>query len=118
MVYLRGLLDNAIVTWPQKNSRKHERVPYEGPIRISWQDERGLSRYAKVKCLDISREGLRVETVDPIPVRSTLLLRADQISLGGSATVKHTAWRKCKYVLGLNLSQPLENSVANLTDPS
>ena len=118
MVYPRSFLDNAIVTWPQKNSRKHERVPYEGSVRISWQDERGLSRYAKVKCLDISREGLRIETADPIPVRSTLLLRADQLNLGGSAHVKHTAWRKCKYILGLNLTQPLEKSITDLTDPS
>ncbi len=109
--------DNAIVTWSQKENRRHQRVPYHGAVRISWQDEHGLSRYAKVKCLDISHEGLRIETADPIPVLSTLLLRADQINLGGSASVRHTAWRKCKYILGLNLSQPLEKSLADLADP-
>ena len=105
------------MTWSQKENRRHQRVPYEGSVRISWQDERGLPKYASVKCLNISPEGMCIETAVPIPVRSTLLLRADQINLGGSASVRRTTWRKCKYVLGLNLSQPWKRAITDLTDP-
>ena len=88
-----------------KNRREHERLPYGGPVRISWEDEQGLVRYAHAKCLDISEDGLRIEVAEPIPVRSRLLLRADRINFSGSATVRSIAWRGCKYILGLSLSQ-------------
>jgi len=93
----------------RRENRRHPRVSYAGAVRISWQDERGLSRFAKAKCLDLSQEGLRIEMTQPIPVLSTLLLRAEQINLGGSASVKHIASRGCKYILGLNFSHALEN---------
>ncbi len=96
----------------KKENRRHQRVSYVGAVGISWEDERGLSRYAKAKCLDVSEEGLRIEVAEPIPVLSRLLLRADQINLGGAASVRHIASRGCKYVLGLNLSQTLENPPA------
>jgi len=93
----------------KKENRQHQRIPYFGSAHISWEDERGLTRYAQAKCVDVSKEGLRIELSEPIPVRSRLLLRANLIDVGGSATVRHTAWRGCKYTLGLNLSHTLHD---------
>ena len=93
----------------KKDHRQHGRSPYDGPIRISWEEERGLVRYAHAKCLDVSQEGLRIEVAEPIPLRSRLLLRADRINLSGSATVRRVTWRGCKYILGLSLSQVQAN---------
>jgi hypothetical protein len=98
----------------QKDHRRHQRIPYLGAVRISWEDERGIARYAQAKCLDVSEEGLRIEVGEPIPVRSTLSLREERIKVGGSATVRYTAWRGCNHVLGLNLSQDLEKNSLNL----
>jgi hypothetical protein len=98
----------------RKENRRHPRVSYAGAVRISWQDERGLPHFAKAKCLDLSHEGLRIEITEPIPVLSRLSLRAEQINLGGSASVRHIASSGCKYILGLNLSQALENPPAEL----
>lgn len=95
-----------------RENRRHQRIPYLGAIRISWENERGLTSHAKAKCLDISEEGLRIEVAEPIPIRSTVLLRADQINLGGSASVRHVTWRGCKYILGLNLTQALEKPLS------
>lgn len=92
----------------KRENRRHERVVFGGWVRISWEDERGLAKYANAKCLDVSEEGLRIEMTERIPVLSRLLFRADQINLGGSASVRHVASRGCKYVLGLNLSQALK----------
>ena len=89
----------------KKDYRHHERLAYNGPVRISWEDEQGLVRYAHAKCLDVSEDGLRIEVAESIPVRSRLLFRADRINLSGTATVRSIAWRGCKYILGLNLSQ-------------
>jgi len=33
----------------RKENRLHQRVPYCGPARISWEDERGLTRFAYAK---------------------------------------------------------------------
>jgi hypothetical protein len=98
----------------RKENRRHPRISYAGAVCISWQDERGLSKFTKAKCLDLSQEGLRIEMTEPIPVLSTLLLRAEQINLSGSASVRYRASRGRKYVLGLNLSHAIENPPAQL----
>ena len=97
-----------------KNRRQHERLPYCGPVRISWEDEQGLVRYSHAKLLDISEDGLRIEVAEPIAVRSRLLLRADRINFSGSATVRSVAWRGCKYILGLSLSQTQSSDVLDM----
>jgi hypothetical protein len=95
---------------PQRENRRHERIPYLSGVHVSWEDESGLNKYARAKGLDISAEGLRIELSEPIPVFSRLSLRADQINMGGSASVRHARRHGCKYVLGLSLSQSLEKA--------
>jgi PilZ domain len=103
----------------KRENRQDQRIPYFGSARISWEDEQGLTRYAHAKCLDVSKGGLRIELGEPIPVRSRLLLRANLIDVGGSATVRHTAWRGCKYILGLGLSHTLhDDALAAIRDSS
>jgi hypothetical protein len=89
----------------KKENRQYQRVPYLGSARISWDDEQGIAHFAHAKCINVSKGGLRIEVGEPIPLRSQISLRADQIGIGGSATVRNIAWRGCKYILGLNLSQ-------------
>ena len=89
--------------------RRHERLPYLGPVFISWEDKHGLPKYAQARCRDVSEGGLRIEVPEPIPVHSRISLRADRIDLHGSATVKHIARYGSKYILGLNLSQALRD---------
>jgi PilZ domain len=89
----------------KKDNRQHHRLPYFGPARISWDDEQGITRFAHAKCINVSEGGLRIEVGEPIPLRSQISLRADRINLSASATVRNIAWRGCKYILGLNLSQ-------------
>jgi len=90
---------------PEKDHRQHHRVPYFGPARISWHDEEGTARFGPAKFLNVSAEGVRIEVAETIPVGSHISLRAERISLSGSATVRNISWRSCKYILGLNLSQ-------------
>jgi hypothetical protein len=98
--------------------RKHRRVPYMGPIRLSWEDERGQPKFVQSKCLDISESGLRVETPQPIPVRTCVMLRAERINLSGSATVRHSQRYGSKYILGIELSQALqEKTLAMVREP-
>ena len=89
----------------KKDKRQHHRMQYFGPAHIFWDDEQGITRFAHAKCVNVSEGGLRIEVGEPIPVRSQISLRADRIGFSGSATVRNIAWRGCKYVLGVNLSQ-------------
>lgn len=94
-----------------RDARRHHRMPYIGPVVISWQDANGETKYAQAKCLDISEGGLRIETPGSVSVRTYLSLRADRIKLAGSATVKHVVRNGSKYTLGLELSQALREQV-------
>jgi hypothetical protein len=87
-----------------KDVRRNPRIPYQGPIRIAWE-EHGQPRFATTKCLDISAEGLRIESSQPVPRGAVIQLNAERIGLAGSATVKHVVRKGAKYLLGLELSQ-------------
>lgn len=100
------------------NSRQHGRIRYAGPVRLAW-DERGEPRYAQAKCIDLSPSGLRVEAPVGIPPRSRISLRIDELKLSASALLKHVARRGSKYILGLELSQALqEKALAAIAEAS
>ncbi len=91
----------------EKNIRRHGRIPYTGSVRISWQDPGGMARYAMAKCLDVSEGGLRIQSIDPVPARTIILLNDERLKISGSATVKHVVRRGSKYLLGVELNAAL-----------
>jgi hypothetical protein len=95
--------------------RRYERVAYNGPIRISWESERGEVMYAQGKCVDVSEAGLRIEVPEPVPVRTYITLRADRINVSGRASVRSVDRRGTRFVLGLELSQEIrDQTIAKL----
>jgi hypothetical protein len=89
--------------------RRHNRARYIGRVVVSWEDTQGVAKYAQAKCLDVSETGMRIETPEPIPAYTNVSLRADQIKLVGAARVKHVVRQGSKYILGLQLSQTLQD---------
>jgi hypothetical protein len=88
-------------------------------VRISWEDAYGLRKYAQARCLDVSEDGLLIEVPEPIPLHSTVSLRAEAIKLAGSGTVKHVTRRGTKVVLvGLELSHALRDQALALIRPA
>jgi hypothetical protein len=102
----------------KKDTRRHDRIPYLAAVRISWEDAHGLRKYAQARCLDVSEDGLLIEVPEPIPVHSTVSLRAEAIKLAGSGTVKHVTRRGSKMVLGLELSHALRDQALALIRPT
>jgi hypothetical protein len=88
------------------NLRRHRRIPYLGPIRISWE-EHGQPRFTLAKCVDISETGLRIESPHPVRAGTTIQLAAERIQLSGAATVKHTIRIGSKYLLGIQLTRAM-----------
>ena len=93
-----------------ENLRRHRRILYTGPVRLSWQGAAGPC-YATAKCMDVSASGMRFECSEPIPVRSMVSLRAERLNVSGSATVRHLARRGAKYRVGLELTEAVPEKV-------
>jgi hypothetical protein len=78
----------------------------------------GQTRFAQGKCIDISETGMRMEVPVPVPLRTTVAVRAEKIRLNGSATVRHVARYGSKYILGIEMSQILqEQTLAAIREP-
>ena len=100
-------------------TRRHSRIPYSGPVRISWDDKHGETKFAEVKCLDVSEAGLRIEAPESIPVGTYITLRADRIKVSGTACVKNVVGKGMKFILGLELSAQFRRKAAEkLTEPA
>jgi len=101
-----------------KEGRRYHRIPYTGPIRLSWSDASGNPSFTTAKCIEISQSGMRVEVSVNIPERTILQLNAERIKLGGSSTVRHVVRQGAKYILGLELSQSMtDKAAAALREP-
>jgi hypothetical protein len=101
-----------------KDARRNNRMPYTGPIRISWEAENDEPRYTEGKCLDISEAGIRIEVRAPIAVRTRVSLHAPRIKLSGSGSVKHVVRNSTRYIIGVELGQTLrEQALAAIREP-
>jgi hypothetical protein len=100
-----------------KDARRHDRVPFVGPVRLSWEDARGEARFAHAKCVDVSESGMRIESPTPIPNGARIQLNAERIKLSGTATVKHSIRYGSKYVLGVELAQIAGETTARCANP-
>jgi hypothetical protein len=81
--------------------RKHDRMTYGGKINLMWSDESGHPFSRNGECIDISSSGLKLRLDSKLPVRSVVTVRAMEIALHGSASVRSCVRIGVKYVVGL-----------------
>ena len=93
------------------DSRRYPRVPFEGLISISWKTFEGPSNHALGKCLDVSEQGVGLELPSRIPVGSFVKVKAEALNLDCSAFVRHVYRKAGRYILGLELSKPLDADI-------
>lgn len=87
--------------------RRHQRVPLDSVIRLTWQDQNGLQRVAKGKCVDISERGLGILVEENVPLRSYVQFRVEKIGFTGSGSVRYVTRKGLRYVLGLEFAGTL-----------
>jgi len=92
---------------PPSDLRRHRRKTVEVAVRLCWQDSSGIVRYSKGRCLEISESGLRVETSDPMPLRSYVNFQIDNPPFAGSGSVRHVTRSGLKFVIGLEFAGTL-----------
>ena len=76
-------------------------MPPEKPLRLAWLDSRGQIRFVVGRCIDITRSRIHVEVNEQIPLRTRVMLRADESNIAGSAFVKYVTPYEAKFILVL-----------------
>ena len=99
----------------RKHNRRQARFYYSGPVRLFWDDAGGRTKYLQAWCLDISENGLRVDSNESLPMNTRVSSRADLIELAGTAIVRHVHEQGSRFVLGLELSPALMEQALKLT---
>jgi len=91
--------------------RRYPRIPYSGVVFISWKTFDGERNHVLGRATDISERGIGIEMATRIPIGSFVRVRAYGLNLNGSGTVRHFSQRPGRYILGLELSEPLDPNV-------
>ena len=93
------------------DQRQHPRIHYSGLISVSWKTFDGQKNSVLGRCIDVSERGVGFVLPARIPVGSFVRVKAFALNLDGSAMVRHVSRRDGVYVMGLELSTPLDPDV-------
>ena len=88
---------------PEK--RKEQRRFTNAMLAVSWPDARGQNRSLRVRGLNVSKCGMRIECSEEICPGTPISLRAERHELSGNATVRYCTQRGSAYVVGLEFSE-------------
>jgi len=91
--------------------RRHPRIDYSGLVFIAWQTFHGERNHVLGRCVDVSEHGIGLALYKRIPVGAFVKVRSYALNVDCSAIVRHCAMRAGRYVLGLELSEPLSQEV-------
>jgi hypothetical protein len=91
------------------NLRRHERHPAAVVAQISWATSSGEARVLRVRCLDVSESGMRLQASQMIPLRTYVTVRPenDSIKVPGQGSVRYCLRCRDGYHVGLEFSTPL-----------
>lgn len=95
----------------KEHRRLEERGLIAGPLRLTWTNSAGTAFHVLGKCVDASRQGMKIEVSDPIPLLTSVGISVERIGFAGSASVRHIVRTGRKYTVGLYLTQPLPQSL-------
>lgn len=76
-----------------------------------WRDPAGQTRSARVRGIDVSRSGIRIECPEEIPLATEVFLQAEKYQVMGNAFVRHCSRRGASYSIGLEFSAEMKNSI-------
>jgi len=91
-------------------SRIHGRLKTKSPMTLSWQDAAGNRCSIDVQAVDMSSQGARVESPEPMAPGAYVLIEAPKLKLMGSAIVRHCGLRGKKFHIGLDFRNSLTKS--------
>jgi hypothetical protein len=87
-----------------KESRKTLRFPVNGTVQVSWQNAHGGLNLERARFVNSSEGGLAVETQQPVPVGSRVMLQEARHGRAW-AQVRYCRSVKLRYVVGLEMME-------------
>ena len=84
-----------------KNRRAYVRYPMPGSVAISWQDGQGSFQVLQARGVDISESGAQIESISPIQLGNTVMLRSERCNLSAAASVRYCRARGSSFRMGL-----------------
>ncbi|HET9801870.1 MAG TPA: PilZ domain-containing protein [Candidatus Acidoferrum sp.] len=88
----------------------HQRIPIRCWVALVYFDSHHVKRYVPGRALDMSGDGLSVETIAPLEVGSIVYVRSKKVTLiAGTACVRHCGKRGFKYRMGLQYRTSFKN---------
>jgi curved DNA-binding protein CbpA len=94
-----------------ENVRCEQRRFIDWFYAVVWKQADGAQRSTRVRGIDISRSGLRIECDNEFQPGSLLTLQAEKNHFFGDATVRHCTRRGTNYVTGLEFSSDAKGRV-------
>ena len=94
----------------RSESRIDRRTKTKSPMKLSWQDSTGNRYSIGVQTVDMTSQGARVESPEPMAPGLYVLLEAPKLKLMGSAVVRHCGLRGKHYQIGLDFRNSLTKS--------
>src|ERR1700728_4307253 len=91
--------------------RKEQRRFTNAMFAVTWLDARGQSRSLRVRGLNVSKSGMRIESSEELTPGVGISLRAERHELSGNATVRNCAPRGSAYVVGLEFSEEIKKTL-------
>jgi hypothetical protein len=92
---------------PQAETRCYDRLPAGCRISIVWQERSGSSRSARARVVDMNGTGALIKCNVAIAPGSHVYIQARELSLMGSAYVRHCTPDFLSYSIGLQFAGPL-----------
>lgn len=84
--------------------RREERQACAQLIGVMWRDASGDDKFMNAPVRDLSPRGGGLEIVEPVEVRSTVLLRAEKLGIHGQGVVRYCSRQGFKYRVGVEFT--------------
>jgi len=81
--------------------RRDRRLTYKGKISLIWANDHGEPCARNGECIDVSSTGIKVKVDAQIPTRTVVTVKARELELHGSASVRTCNRVGVRYILGL-----------------
>src|ERR1022692_1107639 len=94
---------------PEK--RKEQRRFTNAMFTVTWEDARGQSRAIRVRGLNVSKSGMRIESSEEMHTGGPVSLQAERHELAGKATVRNCTRRGSGYLVGLEFSEETKRTL-------
>ena len=88
-------------------NRFHQRLPVKYRFSIYAGNPASGQRLIPARSINMSKSGALLETEEPIPVGSVVYVKARDLALMGSASVRHCNAKGSKFRIGLHFPSPL-----------